>query len=223
MNFFARRPQPGEYLLFSWDGRSRRLPLLHGIRTIIDLAGIERISAGPAGRARQRLEPAKEPAKVMLKCTDLDWINHFEQLHTLAAPSPCFAVDVAALNKLQLCFEATYGRNGGFKGDVNLQDAFIWPYQLGKEFTAPMQSQQLLSLIIAAHFALLFMNLEFTWYVVGWCDHILTGVANVIPEEYRNWLEWPFEQARRICGEKVEEGEAIIIDTDATSEPTVLV
>lgn len=201
INYFARGPQPGEFLLFSSYGPSQWLPLLHGIRTIIDLVGIEKIAAGPTGKALQ-VAPAEEPAKVVLGCPDLDWAGHFEQLHTFAASCPNSALDIDALNKLQWCYEATYGRDGTFKGDVDNQNAFIWPYQLGEDFTVRMQTQQPLSLIVAAHFALLLQNYEFTWYLVGWSDHIIAGIAQTIDEDYRSWLEWPIEQAHRIRLEK---------------------
>lgn len=57
--------------------------------------------------------------------------------------------------------------------------------------------------------------------MVGWCDHILTGIAQVIDERYRDWLNWPFEQARRIRVEKVGEEGATIIKAAAASESTM--
>ncbi|KAJ8115213.1 hypothetical protein OPT61_g3095 [Boeremia exigua] len=143
INFLARGPQLGEYLLFSWGGRPQWLPLLHGIRTIIDLAGIERLAAGPTSRAPQRIEPAKEPARVMLKCTDLDWVGQFQRLHALVASSPDFVADADSLRKLEWCYEATYGRDGVFKGDANMQNAFIWPFQLGEDFTALAKGEKI--------------------------------------------------------------------------------
>ncbi|KAF2633285.1 hypothetical protein BU25DRAFT_464243 [Macroventuria anomochaeta] len=212
INYFARGPQPGEYLLFSLSGSSQWLPLLHGIRTIIDLVGIEKITAGLSERAPQKIAPAEKPAKVMLNCPELDWIGHFERLHTFVAFYPDSAVDVDALNKLQWCYEATYGREGVFKGDVNHQNAFVWPYQLGEDFSARMQIRQPLSLIVVAHFALLLQNYEFTWYMIGWSDHIIAGIAQVIDEDYRGWLEWPIEQARRIRLERKRENSAAVTD-----------
>lgn len=78
----------------------------------------------------------------MLHCPDLDWAGHFERLHALAASHPGSAVEVEALNRLQWCYEATYGREGVFKGDVNQQNALIWPYQLREELTHRMQTGQ---------------------------------------------------------------------------------
>ena len=221
INFFARGPRFGEYLLFNWDGPSQWLPLLHGIRTIIDLVGIEKIVAGPAGRAPPRIEMATEPAKVMLKCTDLDWAGQFQRLHALVASSPDFAADVDSLGKLERCFEATYGRDGVFKGSADMQNAFIWPYQLGEDFTARMQARQPLSLIIVADFALLLKYFEFIWYMVGWCDHVLMGVARVIEERYRSWLDWPFEKACKIRVGKGKVDSGTMVNVAATPEQSM--
>ena len=201
INYLARGPQPGEYLLFNSNGSSQWLPLLHGIRTIIDIVGIEQVAAGPAGKAPKKIVPAQEPAKNMLKCPGLDWTSRFERLYAFVTSCPDSTADVDALNKLQWCYEAMYGRQGVFKGDVNYQNAFIWPYQLGVEFTAKMQIRKPLSLVVAAHFALLLRNYEFTWYMVGWSDHIIAGIAQVIDEDYRVWLKWPIEQAYKIQSE----------------------
>jgi hypothetical protein len=148
---------------------------------------------------------------------DLDWAGHFERLHALVASYPDSTIEVDALNRLQWCYEATYGREGVFKSDVNQQNAFIWPYQLGEEFSVRMQTRQPLSLIIAAHFALLLQNYEFTWYMVGWCDHILAGIAQVIDEHHRSWLDWPLERARRIRLEKEGDNAAAIVDIPSES------
>lgn len=222
INCFARGPQPGEYLLFSASGSSQWLPLLHGIRTIIDLVGIEKIAAGPSGKASQKVATAKEPATAMLKCLDLDWIARFEQLHALVVSSPDSHANEDALHKLQWCYEATYGRDGVFKGDVNHQNAFIWPYQLGQDFVTRMQTQQPLSLIIAAHFALLLQNYEFTWYMVGWSDHIIGGISQLLDGDYRSWLDWPMEQARRIRSEKARNNAPSVVHLDVTDRAVLV-
>jgi hypothetical protein len=203
INYFARGPQPGEYLLFSASGPSQWLPLLRGIRTIIDLVGIEKIAEGPTGKLPQSTTTkAEQPAVVMLKCPNLDWTGHFEHLHAFVASCAHSAVDTHALSKLQWCYEATYGRDGLFKGEANHQNVFTWPYQLGEDFVYHMQTLQPVALIIVAHFALLLQNYEFIWYIVGWSDHIIAGVLRVIDETYHGWLRWPIEQARKIRQEK---------------------
>ncbi|KAJ4983077.1 Sterol regulatory element-binding protein ECM22-like protein 1 [Stagonosporopsis vannaccii] len=198
INYLARGPQPGEYLLFSVKGPSQWLPLLHGIRTIIDLVGIEKIAAGPTGQQTQKTVPvAKEPARIVLKCPDVHWNDQFERLEMLVASSPDSATDSNALCKLRRCFEATYGLDGVYKGNEDQQNAFIWPYQLGSEFAAQLQSRKPLSLVVAAHYALLLQNYEFMWYMNGWADQILAGIREVIDVNYCSWLDWPLAQAQR--------------------------
>ncbi|KAH7371174.1 hypothetical protein BKA66DRAFT_374202, partial [Pyrenochaeta sp. MPI-SDFR-AT-0127] len=69
--------------------------------------------------------------------------------------------------------------------------AFIWPYQLGEDFTAPIPEKKTVPLIMAAHFALLLPNFEIIWFLQGWSDHALAGIGKFINEDHRAWLEWP--------------------------------
>ncbi|KAH8684276.1 hypothetical protein BGZ60DRAFT_367126 [Tricladium varicosporioides] len=200
-NFFARGPQTGEYLLFSERGPSQWLPLLHGVRTIIDLVGIEKIAAGPMEQPIDPTPQATEPATVTLKCARLDWVRHFERLQAFVARSAGShsLTDVNALSKLVLVYKATYGTGDGeFQGDANQQNIFIWPYQLGQDFMVRMQDRQPVPLIIATHFALLLQNLEFKWFMRGWSDHIISSIYRSINDEHRVWLDWPVEQAHRL-------------------------
>lgn len=137
----------------------------------------------------------------MLKYPDVDYIVRFEQLHALVALNQDARADEDALKKMQWCYQATYVRDGVFKGDVNHQNAFIWPYQLEDDLTTRMQARQTIYIIIAAHLALLVQNSEFTWYMVGWSNHIIAGISQILDCDYRGWLDWPIQRA---CGMRSE-------------------
>ncbi|KAF2139464.1 uncharacterized protein K452DRAFT_360668 [Aplosporella prunicola CBS 121167] len=216
MNAFARGPMPGEYLLFSEQGPPQWLPLLRGLRSIIDSVGIGTIAAGPlyTGVVEPPAPPiAAEPAAEMFQCPRLDWINHFERLREfIAAPldgsDP--ATDLDAFDKLRLCYMATYGGlDGSYHGNGDHQNAFVWPYQLDEDFTTRLQERKPTSLIIAAHFAVLLKNLEFIWFLEGWAEHVIAGVGKFVGESHRVWLQWPIERVAFIQREKTQHASTV--------------
>ncbi|KAF2022026.1 hypothetical protein BU24DRAFT_363017 [Aaosphaeria arxii CBS 175.79] len=198
INHFARGPRPGDYLLCSEAGLQQWLPLLQGIRTITEMVGAEKIIAGPL--EKQHIESAPRatiPATIIFECPRIDWIDPFEHLKAFVASSneSESGADVHALERLACCFETTYGR-GEVLGNLSHQTAFSWPYELGEEFCARLQEKRPVSMIIAAHFALLLQNFESIWFLQGWSDHILASIYKLLKEDYRVWLEWPIDQAR---------------------------
>ena len=202
INFFAKGPQEGEYLFFSESGPPQWLPLIWGIRTIIDMVGLEKIVTGPLGkRPDEPPRQANELGAQLFKCPRLDWIDYFEGLQTFVAASTDrdSALDLDALQKLTWCYTAMHGKEDGtFLSDANQQNLFIWPYQLHEKFAERIQTKKPIPLIITAHFALLLQNYEYIWFVKGWSDHVITGVSRHLDSEYQHWLRWPIEQARRI-------------------------
>jgi hypothetical protein len=202
INFLARGPQVGEYLIFSEIGPPQWLPLIWGIRTIIDMVGLEKISTGPLGKGPDKSpRQASELGAQLFKCPRLDWIDHFEGLQVFVAASTDqdSAMDLDALQKLSWCYTAMYGKEDGISlSDVNQQNLFIWPYQLHEKFAERVQMKKPIPLIITAHFALLLQNYEYIWFVKGWSDHVVAGVRKHLEPECQHWLKWPTEQARVI-------------------------
>lgn len=205
MNFFAKGPQPGEYLFFGEHGSPQWLPLLWGVRTIIEMVGLEKITAGPLEETstEQSVQSvqADKPGTTLFKSPRLDWIDYFDRLQAFVAASgdPDSAVDVDALQKLSWCYMAMYGKDDGtYQGNADQQNLFIWPYQLNETFAQRIQDRKPVPLIITAHFALLLQNYEFIWFMRGWSDHVLVAVNEILDAEYRVWLQWPISQARMI-------------------------
>lgn len=211
-NTFARGPQPGDYLLFSEHGSPQWLPLLRGVRTLVDMIGVHTVASGPQGDRPVDSSPkATEPAMTAfsLRCTRLDWISQFERLREMTHTSPSVAdasVNAKALEQLRMCYWATYGgENGEYQGDANHQNLFIWPYQLEDEFTDALQGRDQTALVILAHFAVLLKVFGFSiWFLQGWSEHLIDGAQRFIDEYHRVWLEWPIEQTARMDRERSE-------------------
>lgn len=210
INTFARGPQPGDYLLFSEHGVPQWLPLLRGVRTLVDMIGVHTVASGPQGdRPVDPCPMATEPAATAfsLRCTRLDWISQFEHLSALASTFTSItdtAVNAKALEQLKMCYWATYGGpDGEYQGDANHQNLFIWPYQLENEFTNNLQGKDPVALVILAHFAVLLKVFSLSiWFLQGWSEHLLGGAQKHVDEYHRPWLQWPIEQTTRMERER---------------------
>lgn len=212
INTFARGPQPGDYLLFSEQGSPQWLPLLRGVRTLIDMIGERTVASGPEGdRPVDQSPQASEPAMAAfsLCCTRLDWTGQFERLGELVSRPTGLAdvaINVKALEQLRLCYWATYGgEDGEYQGDANHQNLFIWPYQLEEEFTDALQRRDQAALVILAHFAVLLKVFGFSiWFLEGWSKHLIDGARRFLDDDHRAWLDWPVEQTARMDRERRE-------------------
>lgn len=212
INTFARGPQPGDYLLFSEHGSPQWLPLLRGVRTLVDTIGVHTVASGPQGDRPVDPSPkATEPATAAfsLRGTRLDWAGQFERLGELVNTSTGatgVAVNAKALEQLRMCYWATYGgEDGEYHGDANHQNLFIWPYQLEDAFTDALQGRDQAALVILAHFAVLLKLFGFSiWFLQGWSEHLLDGARKFLDKCHRAWLEWPLEQTARMDRERRE-------------------
>lgn len=212
INTFARGPQPGDYLLFSEHGSPQWLPLLRGVRTLVDMIGVHTVASGP--QSDRLVDPSPKvtqpaTAAFSLPCTRLDWTGQFRRLSELVNTSTGItdaAVNAKALEQLRMCYWATYGgEDGEYHGDANHQNLFIWPYQLEDEFTDALQTRDQVALVILAHFAVLLKVFGFSiWFLQGWSGHLLDGAQRSIDEHHRAWLEWPAEQMARMDRERRE-------------------
>lgn len=210
INTFARGPQPGDYLLFSENGAPEWLPLLRGVRTLIDMIGEHTVASGPQGDRPVDLSPkASEPGTTAfsLRCTRLEWTGQFERLSEMvnvSAGTTDAAVNAKALEQLRMCYWATYGgADGEYQGDANHQNLFIWPYQLEDEFTDALQGRDQAALVILAHFAVLLKVFGFSiWFLQGWSEHLLDGAQKFLDEHHRAWVKWPVEQTARMDRER---------------------
>lgn len=202
INAFARGPQPGEYLLFSEHGPPQWLPLMRGVRTIVEMIGIEKIAGGPQGDRPVNPSPkASEPAATAWRLVQLVWIDHFDHLQGFvqASGGPNFAVNLKALFQLRMCYEAIHGGvDATYQGNADHQNLFIWTYQLEEGYTDLLQERNPVALIILAHFALLLRNFECIWFLRGWADHLINGVQKFLDQHHQVWLEWPIQQVEII-------------------------
>lgn len=201
--FFARGPAPGEYLVFGKNGPSQFLPLLRGVRTIMESLGPDIVFSGPLAPMHAGPSPKHaENSTAERDCLpEVRWQEPVQKLHQfISSLEDRDAVNIClpALNSLSEIFEATYGKDDrSYQGDVNNQIVLRWLYCLNGDFILYLQHKQPIALIICAYFALIMkvLDLQQCWFMNGWAEHILIGVRASLGPEYQVWLHWPMEQA----------------------------
>lgn len=200
---FARRPNPGEYLVFSDHGPPLWVPLLRGVQTIINTMGSDRVFSGFLAPMQGDGMPQKVYAATAsrLRIPRLDWEDPLRKMKVFISSST--ELDnigdyTAAIDRLEEHFKATYGSGdmGAYQGEAVNQVVFRWLYLLDDNLIQQMQQKQPHALIILSYFALLMTALQVDncWYIKGWPEHILYGIHDSTEASYRIWLRWPMEQ-----------------------------
>ncbi|KAL0930502.1 Sterol regulatory element-binding protein ECM22-like protein 1 [Colletotrichum truncatum] len=194
ITILAQGPREGEYLFFN-DGDSLTwIQLLKGLKSIPGAVGVDQVFSGPLRSFSCGKTRVDRPAVEILHLQTLDWVGQFIRLRDFIAHSnnATRVADLEALEGLELCYEANWGRaDGSYEGDVMNKWAFTWAYHLQDDFVRRLQKKSPMPLVILAHFAVLLKTLEHVWWIAGWPQHIVSGIHAMIDRGYLHWLEWP--------------------------------
>ncbi|XP_014555453.1 hypothetical protein COCVIDRAFT_102299 [Bipolaris victoriae FI3] len=184
---WSRGPQPGEYLAFGRDKKSDWLVMFRGIRSTI--SNIQRL---PSHKTRPYsingvLPPL--PALGVPEEYEKQLDRLMELVKSVSKDSPGYRDDVEAVNILQEMYNNRYQG-----GEDEYHVTFGWLYRVTDDFLERMQQRDPIPMIIYAHFLVLIRALEQFWYMQGWTHHIMSGIWDLLPTEYRAWLEWPIKR-----------------------------
>jgi hypothetical protein len=187
---WARGPQPGEYLAFGESGRSEWLIMFRGIRTTRQIMSTEYLRVKFPERP---LRFDRDPPEFEKAITELrDWVQHVS-----STESECFE----NLQNIDLLMECFHRRYGGLESELLL--VFTWLFKSSEEFLLRLQNYDPIALIVYAYFIVLLGDMESLWYVAskvpfrvsplltskryikGWTAHVLSGIYEVLPVEYR--------------------------------------
>lgn len=181
---WGRGPQPGEYLAFGRDKKSDWLIMFRGIRTT--LAGVEKQqftkSHAPATKYKGRPLPAQDAPENHEK--QLDELR--EHVDFVSKDTPQHDDDVQAVDILREMYDNRYQ---GIDGEYHV--AFGWLFRMTDSYLERLQERDSTAIIIYAYFVVLIRALEQFWYMQGWTHHVMSGIWELLPREYRAWLDWP--------------------------------
>ncbi|KAF4539473.1 putative C6 finger domain protein [Lasiodiplodia theobromae] len=193
----AKGPSPGDYLLFSDNGPSEWVPLLGGLRAIVNTYGLAVLRTGLLAPMASLRSSATQPAAALENKPWIDWERPLEDLRAWLISAATEAdVYVEALDGLTRCYEGRYGRGPerSYRGDSANQVVMGWIYRTKQDFILCLEQKRPMALVILAYFAPLLKSMEPMWYMRGWAEHIVAGVHMFVDEHYWAWLRWPQEQ-----------------------------
>lgn len=181
---WGRGPQPGEYLAFGQNKKSDWLMMFRGIRTTLSSIRREQFvkTHAPATRSKNRPLPAQEVPEEYEK--QLDELR--EHIDCVSKDTPDHEDDTKSVDVLREMYDNRY------QGiDTEYHVAFGWLYRMSDEFLDRLQQRDPIPMIVYAHFVVLIRALEQFWYMQGWTHHVMSGIWESMPREYRAWLDWP--------------------------------
>ncbi|KAI1393364.1 uncharacterized protein F4822DRAFT_9558 [Hypoxylon trugodes] len=190
-------PQTGEYLAFNDRGTEAKwFTFLKGVRSIME-SGIpysfpsatdEGTTANDSSpEFKLRYHPAyTEPFRTLR--------NYI--LYTTTANYTAVSTYMDAFELLKDTFDSVYAglRNPQCENAHFSVLIFRWLYLISDDLAARLQKKERVALIIFAHFAVLFREMESFWFTQGWPTHILHGVYNHLEESDRVHIQWPVDE-----------------------------
>ncbi|OTA63107.1 hypothetical protein K449DRAFT_414151 [Hypoxylon sp. EC38] len=167
--------------------------MFRGVRYVIETVGIENVLDAvkplPVNVEEQREE---QPGSRVVH-----WEEPISKIADLISQTshPDTKLYQKVLTDLSRCFCETYGTAESPTGSLNGRFEVVigWLYRMEDDFAARLKERQPISLIILAHFAVLFHSLEYVWCLKGWASHILASIRDTLDADYVFWLDWPAE------------------------------
>ena len=125
-------------------------------------------------------------SNLLLFCsTTHDPNNDLEDVETFAAAA-------SSLRASFLKFESLA------EGDPNTPLVWHWAVRLPESFVQRLTEQQVVPLILVAHWCVLLAQVQQYWWIQGWVDQTLGEIEGCIGQDYRLWLDWPADKIREI-------------------------
>ncbi|KAH6972488.1 hypothetical protein BKA56DRAFT_557041 [Ilyonectria sp. MPI-CAGE-AT-0026] len=205
--YFARKPSPGDLLVFSENRTVSWMPLLQGVRFIVQTLGHAAIFRGVFAIEPEDPSEGTGNESVLPAAAYQTWQQPLMELIQMMAQSTesYSACCVRATSDLIDCYKATYGslHDPISYSDGRFEHIMGWLYRLEDEFITQLEAKEPLPLILLAYFAVLLKSLASFWFMEGWAQHLLGEVNGILDSQYSRWLVWP---ASRILDLNVDPG-----------------
>ncbi|KAF2011189.1 hypothetical protein BU24DRAFT_54813 [Aaosphaeria arxii CBS 175.79] len=122
--------------------------------------------------------------------TELVKLRKFSEIIEHIFPSEIVEAYVDAIRKLEIIFARVANLN------CPPSDSLIklWVHFVSSRFMELLSERQPGALIIFAHYAVLFHRSQQYWFLHGVADQVMHIADNLVPSEWKGWLDWPKEQ-----------------------------
>ncbi|KAL7621603.1 hypothetical protein AAE478_008928 [Parahypoxylon ruwenzoriense] len=213
LSTFARKQSPDNLIVIAEAGGVSWWYLMRGVRYVIDTMGWPAIFSNGLSH-EPSAESASTPSPSTATRKRLRWRKALADISNLVTLSGKEDAEVyqRALNGLEQSFLDTFGDDDSLDQprEALFQNVMAWLYRLEDDFVCRLEEKQSLALIILAHFAVLIRPLESFWYMEGWAEHILHGVARMLRPVHLKWLAWPSD----VLGDSADECDGLITSVE---------
>ncbi|KAF7590080.1 hypothetical protein BBP40_003282 [Aspergillus hancockii] len=203
---FAKGPRVGEYLAFRDDANQGFLSLFMGVRTVRETcvtmfppdAVFGHVEDAPGSSS----QPGEEKGTPIQRQTIGPEYHHWlEQLQHLTAAEwgtndPRCRTYHGVIDELRRCYEAIYNLNPPLPSLELWPYIFGWLYRLPDIFMVGLYRRHQPTLAIFSYFVILLKELDSSWFITEWPEHILAGVNHHLDDYYRQYIRWPINQMK---------------------------
>ncbi|KAG9230035.1 C6 zinc finger protein [Amylocarpus encephaloides] len=182
-------PRPGDFLVFGEEGLPEWLVMFRAMKTIV--------SSCYEPLRNSDLAPMFQIQNLHVDQPEVN-DRHLKSLHDMilsATPhDPDQQLYLTAVSALARSFPTPSSTSVGRTTQSSPQLVFAWLYRLSDEFVLRLQQRNPISLVILAHFCVLFNSLSSFWWSKDWVDHLMKEIYDSLPREHRLWIKWPMEE-----------------------------
>ncbi|KAI2790043.1 hypothetical protein POX_d05547 [Penicillium oxalicum] len=196
--YFARGPQPGEYLIFSDNGASEWQRLMRGVKVIITTYRHE-VFSGVLTPG-----PPKEPGTLndSLRMELDEFTGEVQKLRSFVLQNivtdPSRAMYQLAIDDLLMMMQEVYKKRSTPDSGVALTQFLMgWLYRLPDEFVCLLEQKEPYALTILAYWAVILSFMESVWFMQGWSQHVLQGISANLEVEYQPHISWPVQRIKQ--------------------------
>jgi hypothetical protein len=198
----ARGPQAGEFLAFRSDGQAGSLSLFIGVRSIletcttklcIDASVVYSDESTNSPAHSDSLSEKQSPRNANVR---REYTTQLEQLNqTLDTLDP--NLDTVSYHRVFERLRHAYHLL--YRPDCTTTDRELWPvifawlYTLPDPFLLALQDREPVSLVVFAFFAILLKELDSTWFIAQWPEHIIQGIFDTLHTSHRQHIDWPMK------------------------------
>ncbi|GKT56190.1 C6 finger domain-containing protein [Colletotrichum tofieldiae] len=201
----AKKPSPGHLLIVADGEEVAWFELLRGVRLVVTRMGWDAIFSGVLG-PRPDPEEKSLPSTAPTTKRVVHWEPALQALANFITTSndPDKEVYKDMIERISSCFQSTFGTTKEPKLTINgkMEVVIGCIYSVEDDFVICLRRKKHLALLVFVHFVVLIKTLEWVWYVKGWANHILHGVALILGPKYRDYLRWPTEEIERLNADR---------------------
>jgi hypothetical protein len=127
-------------------------------------------------------------SKLLIFCSTAPDLNKDTEMDDVES----FAAAASSLRAAYLKVESV------LEDDQSTPPIWYWAVRLPSSFVQRLSERHVVPLVLIAHWCVLLSQARHYWWVGDWSDKTIGEIEACLPQEYKEWLEWPTEKIRGV-------------------------